>query len=41
MCYVRCMDDKPTQSDDDEAHFDEQLKKLIKHKPVEKPETEA
>lgn len=23
---------------DDEALFDEQLKKLIKHKPVEKPE---
>lgn len=26
------------ECDDDEAHFDEHLKKLIKHKPVEKPE---
>lgn len=26
------------ECDDDEAHFDEQLKRLIKHKPVEKPE---
>jgi hypothetical protein len=24
--------------DDDEARFDERVKKLVKHKPVEKPE---
>ena len=24
--------------DDDEARFDERMKKLVKHKPVEKPE---
>ena len=26
------------ECDDDEKHFDERLKKLVKHKPVEKPE---
>ena len=26
------------ECDDDEAHFDEQLKKLVKHKQVRKPE---
>ena len=26
------------ECDDDEEHFDEHLKKLIKHKPVRKPE---
>lgn len=26
------------ETDDDEAHFDERLKKLVKQKPVEKPE---
>lgn len=26
------------ETDDDEARFDERLKKLVKHKPVEKPE---
>jgi hypothetical protein len=26
------------ETDDDEARFDEQMKKLVKHKPVEKPE---
>ena len=26
------------QCDDDEARFDERVKKLVKHKPVEKPE---
>lgn len=43
------MTDKPTQldkfkqaareleTDDDEARFDERMKKLVKHKPVEKP----
>ena len=25
------------ETDDDEAHFDERMKKLVKHKPVEKP----
>lgn len=25
-------------TDDDEARFDEGMKKLVKHKPVEKPE---
>jgi hypothetical protein len=25
-------------ADDDEARFDERVKKLVKHKPVEKPE---
>lgn len=26
------------KTDDDEARFDERVKKLVKHKPVEKPE---
>jgi hypothetical protein len=26
------------ECDDDEERFDERLKKLVKHKPVEKPE---
>lgn len=26
------------ECDDDPQHFDEQLKKLVKHKPVGKPE---
>ena len=26
------------ETDDDEARFDERMKKLVKHKPVEKPE---
>lgn len=26
------------ETDDDEARFDERVKKLVKHKPVEKPE---
>jgi hypothetical protein len=26
------------ECDDDEARFDERVKKLVKHKPVEKPE---
>ena len=26
------------ECDDDEARFDERMKKLVKHKPVEKPE---
>jgi hypothetical protein len=26
------------ECDDDEKRFDERLKKLVKHKPVEKPE---
>jgi hypothetical protein len=26
------------ETDDDEARFDERLKKLVKHKPVDKPE---
>jgi hypothetical protein len=26
------------ECDDDEARFDERIKKLVKHKPVEKPE---
>lgn len=26
------------ETDDDEARFDERLKALVKHKPVEKPE---
>ncbi|HEY0412238.1 MAG TPA: hypothetical protein VGD66_03745 [Allosphingosinicella sp.] len=26
------------ECDDDEVHFDERIKKLVKHKPVEKPE---
>lgn len=25
------------ETDDDEARFDERVKKLVKHKPVEKP----
>ena len=44
------MTDKPTQldkfkeaareleTDDDEARFDERVRKLVKYKPVEKPE---
>lgn len=50
LCYGASMSDKPSQSDkfkeaarelecdDDEARFDERMKKLVKHKPVEKPE---
>lgn len=26
------------ETDDDEARFDERLRKIVKHKPVEKPE---
>jgi hypothetical protein len=26
------------ECDDDEARFDERMRKLVKHKPVEKPE---
>lgn len=26
------------ETDDDEARFDERMKKLVKHKPVEKPD---
>jgi hypothetical protein len=26
------------ETDDDEARFDERIKKLVKHKPVDKPE---
>lgn len=26
------------ECDDDDARFDERVKKLVKHKPVEKPE---
>ena len=26
------------ETDDDEARFDERVRKLVKHKPVEKPE---
>lgn len=26
------------EADDDEARFDERMRKLVKHKPVEKPE---
>ena len=26
------------ETDDDEARFDERMKKLVTHKPVEKPE---
>ena len=26
------------ETDDDEARFDERLKKMVRHKPVEKPE---
>lgn len=26
------------ETDDDEARFDERLKQIVKHKPVEKPE---
>ena len=26
------------EADEDEAHWDERLEKLVKHKPVEKPE---
>lgn len=26
------------ETDDDEARFDERMKKLVRHKPVEKPE---
>ena len=26
------------EADDDEARFDERVRKLVKHKPVEKPE---
>ena len=26
------------ETDDDEARFDERVKKLVRHKPVEKPE---
>jgi len=26
------------KTDDDEQRFDERMKKLVKHKPVEKPE---
>lgn len=26
------------ETDDDEARFDERMKKLVKHKPVKKPE---
>jgi len=26
------------ETDDDEKRFDERVKKLVKHKPVEKPE---
>ena len=26
------------ETDNDEARFDERMKKLVKHKPVEKPE---
>ena len=26
------------ECDDDEARFDERVKKLVKHKPIEKPE---
>jgi len=26
------------EADDDEARFDERLRKIVKHKPVEKPE---
>lgn len=26
------------ETDDDEARFDERMKKLVKHKPVEKPQ---
>ena len=26
------------ETDDDEARFDDRLRKIVKHKPVEKPE---
>lgn len=26
------------ETDDDEARFDERLRKIVRHKPVEKPE---
>lgn len=26
------------ETDDDEARFDERLRKIVKHRPVEKPE---
>lgn len=29
---------KELETDDDEARFDERLRKIVKHKPVEKPE---
>ena len=27
------------ETDDDEARFDERLRKIVKHKPVEKPDS--
>ena len=30
--------DRELECDHDEARFDERVKKLVKHKPVEKPE---
>lgn len=50
LCYAGTMTDDRSQTDkfreaaralecdDDEARFDERVKKLVKHKPVEKPE---
>lgn len=29
---------REVEADEDEAHWDERLKKVAKHKPVEKPE---
>ena len=38
-CHYRDMTPfEKLETDDDPARFDERMKKLVKHKPVEKPE---